>query len=361
MGRWEKGIFEAINANAQDSRLGHSKQWFSGVVAPQRPLSTPWHRCDMNSLAEDSQQENQGFAEKLTETTVKNAKKWTRHKVDNQTLAPAVRRWNEKYGSELDRCSVDLWLQNHPDGTQSARPFETCKRRWCPICAWRRSQMNQARFFQAVPKIIVTHPSAKWAMLTLTVRNCPIEDLRSVLTDMNSGFRRLIISKKWPALGYIRSTEITFKKEGEGHPHFHVLLLLSSNYFTKNYVTQSQWAARWKTAMRLDYDPVIDIRQVKSALGLDNQTPEDMARGGAVEVLKYATKPSDLLDLEFNQVGPALASLRGMRFLAAGGVLKDALAEKKPEELKLTKEVTSKANFSWRANEWVYRRKVVKS
>ena len=39
--------------------------------------------------------------------------------------------------------------------------------------------MWQARFYQSLPKIVETNPVARWVFLTLTVRNCAIEDFGS--------------------------------------------------------------------------------------------------------------------------------------------------------------------------------------
>ena len=38
-----------------------------------------------------------------------------------------------------------------------------------------------ARFYAALPEVQAQHPKARWLFLTLTVRNCPISDLRETL------------------------------------------------------------------------------------------------------------------------------------------------------------------------------------
>lgn len=42
-------------------------------------------------------------------------------------------------------------------------------------------------------------------------------------------------------------------------------LLVESTYFknTENYIDQGQWTGFWKKAMKLDYDPVVDVRAIK--------------------------------------------------------------------------------------------------
>nr|WP_011167214.1 protein rep [Zymomonas mobilis]CAB51899.1 Rep-like protein [Zymomonas mobilis subsp. mobilis ATCC 10988] len=92
-----------------------------------------------------------------------------------------------------------------------------CRVRHCPVCQWRRSLMWQARFYSALPAIIKEYPKARFLFLTLTVKNCHIEDLSDTLRIMNSGWQRLRLKDrkefKW-LLGWIRSTEVTKGKDG---------------------------------------------------------------------------------------------------------------------------------------------------
>ncbi|MGZ7278142.1 protein rep, partial [Streptococcus pyogenes] len=68
------------------------------------------------------------------------------------------------------------------------RSAEFCRVRHCPVCQWRRSLMWQARFYQALPRIVADYPDSRWMFLTLTVRNCDIADLAETLTAMNAAF-----------------------------------------------------------------------------------------------------------------------------------------------------------------------------
>lgn len=36
--------------------------------------------------------------------------------------------------------------------------------------------MWQARFYQSLPRIVADYPDSRWMFLTLTVRNCAIEE-----------------------------------------------------------------------------------------------------------------------------------------------------------------------------------------
>jgi plasmid rolling circle replication initiator protein Rep len=180
--------------------------------------------------------------------------------------------------------------------------------------------MWRARFFQALPEIQSQHSTGRWIFLTLTVRNCPITDLRDTLAEMNVGWKRLIGRPEFSAaLGWVRATEVTRGKDGSCHPHFHCLLMVRPSYFGKNYVTQARWRELWQSVMRLDYPPVVDIRIVKG----------DMNKA-VCETLKYSVKPVDMVDdpawlLQYTK------QTHKLRFISSGGILKKILKTEKPE------------------------------
>jgi hypothetical protein len=184
--------------------------------------------------------------------------------------------------------------------------------------------MWRARFFQALPTIQAAHPTARWLFLTLTVKNCPITDLRSTLAAMNTGWQRLLKRPEFePVTGWIRTTEVTRGKDGAAHPHFHCLLMVAPSYFNgRCYVTQARWRELWQSVMRLDYPPVVDVRTVKGN--------GDGIKKAVCETLKYAVKPSDMTDdpawfLEYTR------QTHKLRFIATGGLLKKILKTEKPE------------------------------
>ena len=212
-----------------------------------------------------------------------------------------------------------------------------CRVRYCPICQWRRSLLWRAKFYQALPGIIAANPTARFIFLTLTVENCRIEELRETLQGMGKAWGRLIKRKEFSfVMGWVRTTEVTREKDdpkrgfkarpGYCHPHFHVLLMVSSSYFGRDYVKQEQWAEAWRGALRVDYTPVVDVRAVrqKTETNREKALPHD----GLVETLKYSVKPSDMTEAPEWFLALTEQTHR-LRFIATGGVFKDLL---KPEE-----------------------------
>lgn len=201
-----------------------------------------------------------------------------------------------------------------------------CHVRHCPTCSWRRSLRNTARFFAKLPELRERFPKHRWIFLTLTVKNCHTDELRSTIQAMNKAWQRLIQRKDWPADGFVRATEVTRGKDGSAHPHFHCLLMVKPSYFAgRNYVTHEDWANRWQAALRADYQPSVRVQAVKAKR--EGQTIE----AAVVETLKYSTKPEDALaDPEW--LYTITEQLHKLRFIASGGELKGVLKEDMTDE-----------------------------
>ena len=213
--------------------------------------------------------------------------------------------------------------------------------------------MWKAKAYKVLPKIIETYPKHRWLFVTLTRKNVAITDLKAALAEMNRAFQRLSQLKAFPAIGWLRSTEVTRGKDGSSHPHFHCLLMVPSSYFSgRDYLKQGDWVALWRKSMRLDYDPVIDVRAVKQGSRPMELIPE---------LLKYCVKESDLVAdrawfLELTK------QLHKTRAVATGGVLKEYLKEleQEPEDLIGKDDESDQVDevslyFGWKRQEKKYR------
>ncbi|SWC94164.1 Replication protein [Klebsiella pneumoniae] len=178
--------------------------------------------------------------------------------------------------------------------------------------------MWQARFYQSLPRIVADYPDSRWMFLTLTVRNCAIEELGETLSRMNTAFQRLKDRKEFrPVQGWIRTTEVTRGSDGSAHPHFHTLMMVPPGMLNgKSYVRHER------------YDPNVDVRAVKPRKPKDGESlacaTAELVRGAVAETLKYSTKPADMVAdpkwfLELTR------QTHKRRFVATGGALKDVL------------------------------------
>lgn len=236
----------------------------------------------------------------------------------------------DRLAQRIDDCSQFLtfnWQDNTETGETALKLANTqfCRVRHCPVCQWRRSLMWKARFYDALPALQEKYPTHRFIFLTLTVKNVEIMGLRAQLQEMNKAWRKLVQRKQFKAsvAGFVRTTEVTRnRKTDAAHPHYHALLVVEPSYFGKKYINQKDWVAMWQSCLNVDYTPVVDVRAVKSKAGSDKEA----LASAVAETLKYAVKPSDLVNN-----GPWLLELtkqvHKLRFIASGGLLKDALKE----------------------------------
>lgn len=205
-----------------------------------------------------------------------------------------------------------------------------CRVRFCTMCVWRRQLIWRGRFFVALPEILVQYPKARFLFLTLTVKNCPIGELRQTLAWMNKSWVRLTQRKQFPALGWLKSVEVTRSIIGEVHPHFHAILMVNPGYFKRGYLSQEKWTELWKESLRVDYNPQVDIRVVKSATSNSGELTTGLMQGFC-ETLKYSLKPEDLI-VDKDWLVELTTQLHKTRAVAVGGVFRKYISEEEPEE-----------------------------
>jgi plasmid rolling circle replication initiator protein Rep len=212
-----------------------------------------------------------------------------------------------------------------------------CRVRLCPVCQGRRALMWTAKTIKIMPKVLEAHPKSRFIMLTLTVRNCELADLRSTLTQMHQAWTKLVKRKEWKVQGWVRTTEVTRGQDDTAHPHYHCLLMVSPGYFSNGYISQERWVELWQDCLKVSYTPVVDVRAVRPKKGKAGQ-PEQDAISALVETIKYTVKPSDILRGDnCQQPGQRVRvsdqdwlveltkQLHKTRAIATGGILKDYL------------------------------------
>ena len=269
-----------------------------------------------------------------------NDKPWNKHKGnadDVASLYNGVLEF-EKIQSQIYGCSGWLgfnWVCDTDTGESSLKLKQAnfCRVRHCPVCQWRRSLMWQARFYESLPKILNNHKKSRWLFLTLTVRNCEIDNLRQTCQMMGRSWRKFIKRKELKLIkGWVRTTEVTYNRDNQtAHPHYHCLLLVPSSWFTHGYIKQSRFVELWSESLSADYDAGVYIKTVKPKKDIKGTLNDiDFLKGAVQETLKYTIKIEDLKVnkkwfIEYNR------QVKGLRFIASGGVLKDVLKQDKKE------------------------------
>lgn len=276
---------------------------------------------------------------------------------------------HQKYALRVENCSQVLEFARDPpaNGKQKLKLKNAwfCRVRHCPVCQWRRSLMWQARVYKALPLLMRDYPDTRFLFITLTIKNCAVRDLRRTLGLLGHGWKRLTELRSWPAIGWVRSVEITRSmKDRTAHPHYHALLMVPPVYFQGDYLKQKEWAELWRQCLRIDYRPVVDIRVVKPEQRLPSgqviPAPWNIW-GAVVEILKYAVKPSDMVR-DHDWFLTLVDQVWKTRAVAIGGVLKRYIREKEKEDLvsepggEKLKDIVDRLFFGWKQEVRRYRR-----
>lgn len=233
-----------------------------------------------------------------------------------------------KYSDRIDDCAQILGFGLAPDARIGVyrlklRTARFCHVRTCMVCSWRRSLMYKARAYKALPNVIADYPTARYLFVTLTLKNCEIHELKDSIIHLNKSFSRLTKIKEFPALGYIKTVEVTRGKRGDAHPHLHILMMVKASYFSTGYISKKDWCAFWRRAAKVDYTPIMDVQAIKA-----NDSPV----GLLAEVIKYQTKPNDLIFSDREWFLEYTRQIKGTKAFALGGVFKEYFKELDKEE-----------------------------
>lgn len=261
----------------------------------------------------------------------------------------------------VKNCSRQLTFKIHPDTRKKKlHSMISCQVRLCPMCNWRRS----LKIYSQVSKVMdeaLKEKEYRFLFLTLTCKNIEGEELSETINNLFHAFRKMSERKifKKAVKGWFRALEITHdvdefitrdmyygnkerhiksrKKyyDARGlsigdrnpnfdlyHPHFHVVLMVNKSYFTDKdyYISQENWTSLWKSCLKVDYDPRVDVRTFKT------KTIEDTKKSVA-ESAKYTVKDNDYLvpdneGLTDKTVMTLDSALSGRRLIAFGGELR---------------------------------------
>ncbi len=254
---------------------------------------------------------------------------WDTHRAESDQIANNYKGSEfQRYTERINDCSNLLafgLVPNVDEGVYQLklRTSRFCRVRTCMVCSWRRSLMYKARAYKALPKVIADYPTSRYLFVTLTLKNCAVEDLRDSMLHLNKSFLRMARLKHFPAIGYLKTVEVTRGRAGDAHPHLHILMMVESTYFGRNYVSKKEWCAWWKRAAKVDYTPIIDVKAIKA---------KDSPLGLLAEIVKYQTKPNDLIFSDRQWFLEYTRQIHGTKAFALGGIFKDYFKELDKEE-----------------------------
>lgn len=254
---------------------------------------------------------------------------WQGKKRMNQEYAEILDVLHYLKASKVSTCADVLRFKVTDTGHLKLYQTWFCKSRLCPVCSWRRSILHAYQVKQIVTEAVKREPKGRWLFLTLTTKNTVNEqELAKEISKMNTALRNLFRRKKIAKnlIGFLRATEVTVnKQDGSYNQHMHVLLFVKSSYFARKseYIDQEEWRNLWQKAMKLDYEPSVNIKAIKPK---NKETSEKGLIGAVYEVAKYPVKATDFLNGsdKDNQiiVDELEKALSRKRLIAFGGLLK---------------------------------------
>lgn len=195
--------------------------------------------------------------------------------------------------SSVSFCSKFLDFGLTVTGEHKLCKANFCRDKFCPMCAWRRTRKMYNQVYTCVDSI---YSDYQFLFLTLTVPNVDGSELSDTIDLLNKSFQAFIRYKifKNVVVGYVKCLEITYnRKRDDYHPHFHVLLVVPSDYFSSdNYVSRDSFLSAWRRATNNYSITQVDIRRIRCN---PNRPDLNNISSAVAEVTKYAIKPTDYI------------------------------------------------------------------
>ncbi|WP_345946742.1 protein rep [Staphylococcus aureus] len=259
--------------------------------------------------------------------------KYTEKKQRNQVFQKFIKRHiGENQMDLVEDCNTFLsFVADKTLEKQKLYKANSCKNRFCPVCAWRKARKD-ALGLSLMMQYIKQQEKKEFIFLTLTTPNVMSDELENEIKRYNNSFRKLIKRKKVGIVikGYVRKLEITYnKKRDDYNPHFHVLIAVNKSYFTdkRYYISQQEWLDLWR-----DVTGISEITQVQVQKIRQNNNKE------LYEMAKYSGKDSDYL-INQKVFDAFYKSLKGKQVLVYSGLFKEAKKKLKNGDLDYLKEI----------------------
>ncbi|WP_113590213.1 protein rep [Staphylococcus aureus] len=259
--------------------------------------------------------------------------KYTEKKRKNQVFQKFIKRHiGENQMDLVEDCNTFLsFVADKTLEKQKLYKANSCKNRFCPVCAWRKARKD-ALGLSLMMQYIKQEEKKEFIFLTLTTPNVKATKLESEIKRYNQSFRRLTNRKHFKSIakGYVRKLEITYnKKRDDYNPHFHVLIAVNKSYFTdkRYYISQQEWLDLWR-----DVTGISEITQVQVQKIRQNNNKE------LYEMAKYSGKDSDYL-INQKVFDAYYRSLKGKQVLVYSGLFKEAKKKLKNGDLDYLKEI----------------------
>ncbi|MBA7659879.1 hypothetical protein ES703_67873 [subsurface metagenome] len=224
---------------------------------------------------------------------------------------------DESHLQRILSCRKEAWFVQNSETLEIRVASKHCNLRWCPLCSESR------QFF-------ITTQTTDWLkschhpkLLTLTLRHTS-SPLKHQIQFLYESFRQLRKKSyfKKNVTGGIWFFQVKISKtDGNWHPHLHCTI--DGNYLTFNKI-QKLWIRITKGSKFLNIKPCTDIER------------------SAKHIARYAARPADLADLEFDQGLELYYALKSKRLVGSWGTARSlSFRPTKPPDAHLWKNIGS--------------------
>ncbi len=240
----------------------------------------------------------------------------------------------KKEAARMSQC-LEYWDWDtyKPEKIMDLIRVSRCKSKWCANC----QALSGAQIATQMETQIETQNLTSYH-LTLTVKNCNVNELENDLKKISNAFSKLWegwkeLSKnqnRKSAKGCLslkaayRTIEITESEKGSLHPHIHAILAtdepIKKELLEKRILgrydklrkkqrflspIEEMIATEWARALKLDYKPEIKMEQIK---------PERIK-----EALKYPLKPNNINEMSPKKLAKIIAATKKVNMFARYG------------------------------------------
>lgn len=236
----------------------------------------------------------------------------------------------KKRSYRMKECSRFITLSVCPDCNRSIASSATlCRDRVCPSCAWRLSAKQSAEMLQTL-SFINDIEDYTALFLTLTVRNCEVDQLSPTLEMMSRAWNRMLARRKNREIikGTARSVEITYNHTAKTfHPHYHIILLVEKDARSVSQLS-AYFNKEWQTATNVIYQPITDLRKIENRTMCEyDKKDAEYYKKAILETFKYTIKDDSLAEMPLSTFRFYIDGVQGKRLVAYTGIIKEARAQ----------------------------------
>ena len=236
---------------------------------------------------------------------------------------------NNKELEKIDECATFLKYKIYEFKGQKIKKLSYanfCKNRFCQICNWRRSLKNRTIIKKIFNSMLIEYKlKLRFIFVTFTIKNCSITSLKENINKMNKAFTKMIKFKRFKnsILGYIKVLEVPPQKDNKNYfnPHFHCIFAVSTSYFNSSlnlYLNTQDFRELWQKVLDVDYLPVVNVKIIKK----NKKKNLNEINSAIFEIAKYQLKYTDLNDVSIDVFEKYYYSLKNVRNISFGGILK---------------------------------------